>query len=94
MRSHDPENQAPDRVTALVVTECGMVETRGGKDLAIAAQILVYREDGKLVLVAGTHGGAQLAYASGYRWGDREGVPVIVAAANATSWATTTVTAK
>ncbi len=94
MRSHDPENKSPDRVTALVVTECGMVETRGGKDLAVAAQILVYREDGKLLLVAGTAGGEGLSYASGYRWADRDGAPVIVAAASASSWAFTTVTAK
>lgn len=94
MRSHDPENKAPDRVTALVVTNCGMVETRGGKDLAVAAQILVYRDDGKLLLVAGTEGSEELSYVTGYRWSDREGSPMIVAAANANSWSLTTVTAK
>ncbi len=94
MRSQDPENKSPDRVTALVVTQCGMVESRAGKDLVIVAQILVYGEDGKLLLVAGSRGNEKLLYVSGYRWGERDGAPIIVAAANAGGGSLTTVTAK
>ncbi len=94
MRSHDPENKSPDRLMALVVTHCGMVETRGGKDLAIAAQILVYGDDGKLSLIAGTLGSDELSWTSAYRWGVRDGAPIVVAAVNASAWTFTTVTAK
>ncbi len=94
MRTHDPEGKAPDRVAALVVTDCGMVETRGGKDLATMAQVLVYRDDGKLALVAGARSDGEFEYVTGYRWGDRSGAPTILAAANATAWSIATVAAK
>ncbi|HPH65488.1 MAG TPA: hypothetical protein PLF40_07080, partial [Kofleriaceae bacterium] len=94
MRTHDPEGKAPDRVAALVVTDCGMVETRGGKDLATMAQVLVYRDDGKLALVAGARSADDFEYVTGYRWGDRGGAPTILAATNITTWSIATVAAK
>jgi hypothetical protein len=94
MRTHDAEGKAPDRVAALVVTDCGMVETRGGKDMATMAQILVYGDDGKLTMVVGARSENEFSYATGYHWGDRSGSPAIVAAANASGWWYSTVAAK
>jgi hypothetical protein len=95
MRSKDIEGQAADRVVALVITECGMVETRGGKDLAATAQVLIYRPDGKLAMVAGADfDGINLRYITGYTWAERDGKSVVASAQMFTRWQLATFTAK
>jgi hypothetical protein len=52
----------PDRVAALLVTDCGQVESREGMATAVASQLLIYGKDGRLALVVGD------GYVDGYSW--------------------------
>ncbi len=61
-RAKATEASAPDRVVALLVTDCGEVESREGLSMAVASQLLVYGKDGRLALVAGD------GYVDGYSW--------------------------
>jgi hypothetical protein len=61
-RSKSREAAAPDRVIALVVAECGEVPSREGTSLALMEQLLVFDDEGRLVLLVGD------GYVDGYRW--------------------------
>jgi hypothetical protein len=70
-RTADPEHKQPDKLRALVIAECGMVEGRGGPDLVTQFQILVYGDDGKLAMMY-TEAGPTF-----YKWASRDGQPAI-----------------
>lgn len=52
----------PDRVAALLVSDCGEVPSREGMSTAVATQLLIYGKDGRLALVVGD------GYVDGYTW--------------------------
>lgn len=55
---------SPARVQALLTVACGMVEAREGFERVATPQLLVYGDDGHLVLMAGRY------YATAYGWKD------------------------
>lgn len=61
-RAKATEASAPDRVAALLITDCGEVPSREGTSTVVATQLLVYGKDGRLALVVGD------GYVDGYTW--------------------------
>lgn len=70
------EANAPARVAAVLLGTCGWVEDRAGRSLATGFQLLVYAPDGKLAAIVRPESemGASVV---AFRWGEREGAPVI-----------------